>query len=107
MRSASLLAVFALLAVGLGAAGADAELKDFSPVERESFPVNRRLQGLLLPIIAEKKKFVIPKFPLVKKQFPIVKKAQTPPAVAGTTPAVSGAPVVTTGVAVGRRLLQD
>ncbi len=32
--------------------GADAELKDFSPVERESFPVNRRLQGLLLPIIA-------------------------------------------------------
>ncbi|KAK9901391.1 hypothetical protein WJX75_009902 [Coccomyxa subellipsoidea] len=108
MRSASILAVFALLAVGLGAAGADAELQEFSPVERESFPVGRRLQGFLLPLLAAKKKVEIPKFPLVKKkQFPFIKKAQAPPAVAGATPAVSGAPVVNTGVTVGRRMLQE
>lgn len=34
-------------------AGADAELKDFSPVQRESFPVSRRLQGFLLPLLGE------------------------------------------------------
>ena len=36
----------------LAHAGADAELQEFSPVERESFPVGRRLQGFLLPLLA-------------------------------------------------------
>ena len=36
----------------LAHAGADAELKEFSSVERESFPVGRRLQGFLLPLLA-------------------------------------------------------
>lgn len=57
----------------------------------------------LCAVHAAKKKVVIPKFPLVKKQLPV--KALAPPAV-GTTPAVSGAPI-TTGVYVGRRLLEE
>ncbi|CAL8470954.1 g10496 [Coccomyxa elongata] len=107
MWRGNVVAVLALLAIGLAAAGTDAELKDFSPVQRESFPVSRRLQGFLLPLLAKKKEELLPKFPLVKK-VPLVKKAQQVPAPPGvsTSPAVSGAPV-TTGVVVGRRMLQE